>query len=657
VVGFNLTGQYTNSIATTQYTTTQAIDCTSFDNVQLSFWRWLGIESSANDHASIQVSNDGTTWTTVWDHTGGTLNETAWSFQQYDISAVASFQSTVYIRWGMGTTNGSVTFSGWNIDDVRVAGTLTAVSGIDVLGLNFNVISDNFFLAGGQAAANFAFRNLGDTAAGAFDVQFYLSDDANIDPATDLLLTLSASDPNYDPTEPEAFHVSGLGSLATQTASVALTVPVSDPFGTDNQYFVGMVVDADGDIAEADEANNRNRGTGLDRDDVEYTDNIASFPFFENWESGPTFRPMWQVIPGVEGRIQITSANAPFQGLYHVTMDDATASSQFSLNQLILHINLAGKAGVRLQYANKEFGDEDNTQDSVDVSIDGGATWRQVVPLTGTNSSSTYTARSYDLSTLGLTFTADTLIRFQQYDDNAITTDGMAFDNIRVDSIATPGIDVSGMTFDVVPDNFFAAHGLVTANFGLRNLGDTAAGAFDVKFYLSDDSNIDPATDMLLTLAVSDPNFDPSEPEAYHVSGLGSVATHTGSVLLSVPVHDPFGTDNQYYLGMVVDADGNVAESDETNNRNRGQALDRDDVEYSDSIASFPFFEDWESGTTFRPMWQVIPGAEGRIQITSANTPYQGTYHVTLDDSVDGSLNSLNKLILHEKLAGRTGDR
>jgi hypothetical protein len=35
---------------------------------------------------------------------------------------VADDQPTVYIRWTMGPTDGSVTYPGWNIDDVSLLG-------------------------------------------------------------------------------------------------------------------------------------------------------------------------------------------------------------------------------------------------------------------------------------------------------------------------------------------------------------------------------------------------------------------------------------------------------------------------------------------------------------------------------------------------------
>jgi hypothetical protein len=66
------------------------------------------------------VSNNGTSWTTLWEHTGSALSDTAWSQHVFDISAVADDQATVYFRWGMGPTDTSVTYPGWNIDDVEI---------------------------------------------------------------------------------------------------------------------------------------------------------------------------------------------------------------------------------------------------------------------------------------------------------------------------------------------------------------------------------------------------------------------------------------------------------------------------------------------------------------------------------------------------------
>jgi subtilisin-like proprotein convertase family protein len=119
VYGYNLSGDYTNSMPAYTLTST-AFDCTGLTGTKLSFKRWLNVESSSYDKASVAVSNNGTTWTTIWQN-GATLKETAWSSVSYDISAVADNQPTVYLRWTIGPTDTSVVYGGWNIDDIEIS--------------------------------------------------------------------------------------------------------------------------------------------------------------------------------------------------------------------------------------------------------------------------------------------------------------------------------------------------------------------------------------------------------------------------------------------------------------------------------------------------------------------------------------------------------
>jgi len=127
VYGYNLNGDYPDDMPSTEYLTTTALDCTGVTNTRLLFRRWLGVESATFDHANIQVSNNGSTWTPVWDHSGGSMSDGTWALASFDISSVADEQPTVYIRWGMGTTDGSVIYCGWNIDDVEIMGVATAM--------------------------------------------------------------------------------------------------------------------------------------------------------------------------------------------------------------------------------------------------------------------------------------------------------------------------------------------------------------------------------------------------------------------------------------------------------------------------------------------------------------------------------------------------
>ncbi|UCE59670.1 MAG: S8 family serine peptidase [Phycisphaerales bacterium] len=132
VYGYNLSGDYENSLPETHLTTT-AIDCTDLVEVSVTFQRWLGVEVNTYDHAYFRVSNNGSTWTTVWQNSAQ-VADTAWTLQEFDISAIADNQPTVYLRWTMGTTDTSWQFCGWNIDDVQIwgrnTGTATCSDGI-----------------------------------------------------------------------------------------------------------------------------------------------------------------------------------------------------------------------------------------------------------------------------------------------------------------------------------------------------------------------------------------------------------------------------------------------------------------------------------------------------------------------------------------------
>ncbi len=124
VYGYNLNGDYENSMPERDLTTT-AIDCSDLTRVSLRFRRWLGVEQPAYDHASLKVSNDGAGWETIWSNTSE-ITDYSWQLQEFDIAAVANGQPTVYLRWTMGTTDYSWRYCGWNIDDVEIWGIRSA---------------------------------------------------------------------------------------------------------------------------------------------------------------------------------------------------------------------------------------------------------------------------------------------------------------------------------------------------------------------------------------------------------------------------------------------------------------------------------------------------------------------------------------------------
>ena len=125
VYGYNntTTGLYENSLVERNLTS-KAYDCTGLLGVKVSFQRWLNVETSTYDHAYFKVSNNGTNWVTVFQNSA-TMTATSWTKVSYDIAAIADNSPTVYFRWTMGTTDTSVQYSGWNIDDLEVSSLVT----------------------------------------------------------------------------------------------------------------------------------------------------------------------------------------------------------------------------------------------------------------------------------------------------------------------------------------------------------------------------------------------------------------------------------------------------------------------------------------------------------------------------------------------------
>jgi hypothetical protein len=123
VYGYNLNGDYENNLPERHLTST-AIDCSGLSGVTLKFQRWLGVEQPLWDHAYVRVSNNGSSWTTIWEN-AVEVTDSSWTLQEFDISAVADDMPTVYLRWTLGTTDTAWQYCGWNIDDIQ----LVAVGG------------------------------------------------------------------------------------------------------------------------------------------------------------------------------------------------------------------------------------------------------------------------------------------------------------------------------------------------------------------------------------------------------------------------------------------------------------------------------------------------------------------------------------------------
>lgn len=397
VFGYNLAGAYPDNLMP-QYLTMPPLNCTGLYGVTLKFARWLGVENAAYDKATIQVSRDGTNWTTIFTNPTSDFQETSWSQQSYNIGEIADDQPFVLVRWGMGPTDTNTTLGGWNLDDISI--------------WSIGTPSGNL--------PPFA-QNVSATTA--------------IETPVDI--SMVASDGNDDPLELIIVSLPSGGTLTDPNAGQILSVPYTlASGGTVVSYLPNPGFDQpDSFMYRATDGQIQSNAAVASITVL----NPAQFPFTDDFEAGSPFIVHWRPNSTPTGRINITSANGP-QGLFHVTMD---SSSGFASNELTLVVDLDGAQNVLLQYDWKEFSDESNllpltwtgsaVGDGVAISEDGN-TWHRIANLV--DGTSTYQTVLIDLDTAaaaaGISYNKTFQIRFQQYDDVSIPTDGIALDNIQL---------------------------------------------------------------------------------------------------------------------------------------------------------------------------------------------------------------------------------
>ena len=111
-------GNYENNLGSAITATSPSYDCTNSHNVHVQFKRWLGVEGSQFDHATVQAW-DGANWQVVWANPSDDLSDLSWQSVDYDVSQYADGNPAFKVRFTM-SSNGTKVFCGWNIDDLRI---------------------------------------------------------------------------------------------------------------------------------------------------------------------------------------------------------------------------------------------------------------------------------------------------------------------------------------------------------------------------------------------------------------------------------------------------------------------------------------------------------------------------------------------------------
>ncbi|MBI1313173.1 hypothetical protein GC176_17925, partial [bacterium] len=141
-----------------------------------------------------------------------------------------------------------------------------------------------------------------------------------------------------------------------------------------------------------------------------------------------------------DGRIQVTGTYGTGEGNYALLMDVAQ-DLQPNLNEATLTVDLSGYSAVTLEFQHAAFNDEESplpdsftgsaNGDGVAISADG-VTWYTVLNAT---TPAGWETVSIDLvaaaDAAGILLGSDFQIRFQQFDNYPLTTDGRGYDGIR----------------------------------------------------------------------------------------------------------------------------------------------------------------------------------------------------------------------------------
>lgn len=115
-------------MSTTFWATSPVMNCASCSGTwNLEYMKQLGVESSTWDRAYATVKNAQGNWVNVWSNSG-TVSEGTFTKQTIDVSTHVANNPNFQVRFGIGTADTSVHYSGWNIDDVGVLPAATGIS-------------------------------------------------------------------------------------------------------------------------------------------------------------------------------------------------------------------------------------------------------------------------------------------------------------------------------------------------------------------------------------------------------------------------------------------------------------------------------------------------------------------------------------------------
>ena len=166
--------------------------------------------------------------------------------------------------------------------------------------------------------------------------------------------------------------------------------------------------------------------------------------YYEGFETG-TLGSAWTTsVSNAAGRIRLIGQHGTAAGNFAMLMD-VGSNNVYSRNEATWTVNLAGATSATLSFYHASWNDEVHTMptsftsssnsDGVAISANG-TNWFRVYTPTGSMPVGQWQQQSVDLvaaaAAAGISLGNNFRIRFQQYDNYPIDTDGRGFDEIRI---------------------------------------------------------------------------------------------------------------------------------------------------------------------------------------------------------------------------------
>lgn len=204
---------------------------------------------------------------------------------------------------------------------------------VDLIGKQFSVAENKFFIPNEFLNIDFEILNQGTKDAGSFSVEFYLSQNEYI------------SENDFKLGSLDIDSLVGAETTGLLTRNYQLPDEDNEIWGNNGTYYVGMLIDSDNEVEEITQLNNNNQGLSIDSDSLSFVrdrERVGKDMFgvgFDVVEEGTENKPL---ISGQEVNIEYEIYNRSFididffaAGFYLFTEDYFNSHDQISYDDVL----------------------------------------------------------------------------------------------------------------------------------------------------------------------------------------------------------------------------------------------------------------------------------------------------------------------------------